>query len=125
MAKALIIDDVKFVYASLKNILNGLKIESFDFISDLGRAVNIYKNNEHDVDVIFLSSNIRPNDEFENSLAVIKFLKSIDPYIRVVMIKPQGDQQNILKALQAGATDYIEKPLIEEEVKKVIKKLNI
>lgn len=125
MAKALIIDDVKFIYANLKNILSEIKIDSFDFISDVKRAVNIYKNNEQDVDIIFLSASIPACDEYENSIAIIKFLKSIDPYIRIVMIKSSSDQQTVLKALQAGATDFIEKPFDKEEIKRVLKKLNV
>ena len=122
MAKALIIDDVKFIYSNLKNILNDNGIDTFEYVDSSNKAITIFNNNENDIDIIFLSLNIPNSDQFEDSIAVIKKLKSLDPFLRIVIIKPLDNQQTTLKALQAGASDFIEKPLKKDQIIEVLKK---
>ncbi len=125
MAKVLIIDDVKFTSIHLTNILNSLNSEVLEVFSNMDESLDFYKDNEQLVEIVFLSLNIPLSKKLENSIELIKQLKLLNNDIKIVMITPIGEKQRISKAIQYGATGFIEKPIKPEDVKKILNQLNI
>ncbi len=124
MVKSLIIDDVKFISINLTNILKDLGFDNIKTINDHKDILDILNNgNLKDIDIIFLNLNLSISRELENSFDIIRKIKNIDQNIKIIVISENGRQQDILKAMQAGAFDYIEKPLNKEKIDKLLKKI--
>ena len=63
----------------------------------------------------------RPNDP-EEGLAVLSGLLVLDRMAKVIVVSGQGDKQNALRAVGAGAYDFLCKPVDMDELKLVLKR---
>ena len=63
----------------------------------------------------------RPNDPDEG-LKTLSSLLAIDPLAKVIIVSGQGDKQNALRAVGAGAYDFLVKPVDMEELKLVLQR---
>ena len=63
----------------------------------------------------------RPNDP-EEGLAVLSGLLVLDRLAKVIIVSGQGDKQNALRAVGAGAYDFLCKPVDMDELKLVLKR---
>ena len=63
----------------------------------------------------------RPNDPDEG-LKTLSALLAADPLAKVIIVSGQGEKQNALKAVGAGAYDFLCKPVDMEELKLVLQR---
>ena len=63
----------------------------------------------------------RPNDP-EEGLTALSTLLSLDPLAKVIVVSGQGDKRNALRAVGAGAYDFLCKPADMEELKFVLQR---
>src|SRR6476661_3765851 len=73
-------------------------------------AVNLVHQHRPSLVTLDLGLAPFPNDASEGLAALEQFLL-IDPLIKVVVMTGNTDRENALKAVQAGAFDYIRKPI--------------
>lgn len=59
----------------------------------------------------------------ENGVNFVKELKRLCPNAPIIMVSSSGDTQHIVNAIQYGASDYIQKPVIMSELLEKIQKL--
>jgi two-component system response regulator AtoC len=57
-----------------------------------------------------------------DGLEALRRLRESDPDVRVVMVTAHGNVQNAVDALKAGAYDYLTKPLILRDLKRLVDK---
>jgi two-component system NtrC family response regulator len=63
----------------------------------------------------------RPNDP-EEGLAALSAILALDPLAKVIIVSGQGDKQNALHAVGAGAYDFLCKPVDMDELKLVLQR---
>jgi two-component system NtrC family response regulator len=63
----------------------------------------------------------RPNDPDEG-LKTLSALLAVDPLAKVIIVSGQGEKQNALRAVGAGAYDFLCKPVDMEELKLVLQR---
>jgi two-component system NtrC family response regulator len=63
----------------------------------------------------------RPNDP-EEGLAALSSLLALDPVAKVIIVSGQGDKQNALHAVGAGAYDFLCKPVDMDELRLVLQR---
>jgi len=63
----------------------------------------------------------RPNDP-EEGLATLASLLTLDPMAKVIIVSGQGDKQNALRAVGAGAYDFLCKPVDMDELRLVLQR---
>ena len=63
----------------------------------------------------------RPNDP-EVGLATLASLLALDPLAKVVVVSGQSDRQNAIRAVGAGAYDFLCKPVDMDELKLVLQR---
>jgi two-component system NtrC family response regulator len=63
----------------------------------------------------------RPNEP-EEGLAALSTLLALDPLAKVIVISGQGDKQNALRAVGAGAYDFLCKPVAVDEIRLVLQR---
>lgn len=108
--KILIVDDKEANILLLKRILEGAGYVSITTTVDPRKVCELHLNNRYDLILLDLQMPIM--DGFQ----VMEGLKEIDPddYLPVLVITAQPDHK--LRALQAGAKDFIAKPFELAEV---------
>ena len=63
----------------------------------------------------------RPNEPDEG-LATLSSLLALDPLAKVIIVSGQGDKQNALRAVGAGAYDFLCKPVDMDELRLVLQR---
>ncbi len=109
MAKVLVVDDSEFMRRVLRNILEAGGHSVIE-AGNAAEAVDRFKKEGADIvtmDIVMPST---------DGIEAIQRLKEIDQRVRIVMISALGHQKTVLRALEAGALDFIIKPFTEDDV---------
>lgn len=117
--KVLIVDDAIFIRVALKTMLekNGYQV--------VGEAANgseaILKYNELKPDVVTMDITMPQMD----GITSLKAIKKMDPSAQVVMISALGQESTLKQAIISGASGFIVKPFVEEQVIRGLCKLKV
>ena len=88
---------------------------------DRAGAVAAFTANRPSVTLLDLGLPPRPNEP-EEGLAVLSALLALDPLAKVIIVSGQGDKQNALRAVGAGAYDFLCKPVDMDELRLVLQR---
>lgn len=113
----LICDDSLLARKKLVNFVKSLGVKSVVEAGDGEASISVYKNNLPDVTFMDI---VMPKI---NGVDALKQILEINPDAKVVMASSVGTQANLKEAINAGAYDFLQKPLEEEQVKAIIEKL--
>jgi two-component system response regulator HydG len=109
MPNILCIDDDVDICHLLKRFLtkNGFNVETaFTGLSGL----QVLKNNHFDI--VLCDFRLPDKDGYE----MIKEIKSLKPFVPVILITAYSDVKTAVKAIQLGAFEYVSKPIHPEEI---------
>ncbi|HXG01164.1 MAG TPA: sigma-54 dependent transcriptional regulator [Bacteroidota bacterium] len=109
MTKVMIIDDDDAICAILKDVL---EIEGYEVSYSLSGEEGIKKYMEELPSVLLLDLRLPGMD----GLQVLKEIISFDPDAIVIMITGYGSVDSAVHAIRMGATDYLQKPLSNDEI---------
>ncbi|HGJ67237.1 TPA: sigma-54-dependent Fis family transcriptional regulator, partial [bacterium] len=115
MSKIMVVDDEKSVCWAFEQFLNDESHESI-IASNAQEAIEKLKSEKPDLVIM----DIRMPGNMDG-LSALEEMKKIDPSIFVIMMTAFGTMQTAIKAMQAGAFDYILKPFDDlDQVKLII-----
>ncbi len=114
--KVLICDDSILARKQLKDIISTLGNPTFIEASDGQEAIDKYKANKPDM--VFLDIVMPKKD----GNIVISEIIEYDPNATIIIASSVGTQSQLKCALQAGAKDFVQKPLDKQLVIDVIEK---
>ncbi|MEW6741086.1 MAG: helix-turn-helix domain-containing protein [Nitrospirota bacterium] len=101
--RVLIVDDEPIVIQSLYYFLK----DRYELLPiSFGKAAVEYVKTD-DIDIVILDY-ILPDS---TGIDVLRMIKSIKPFIPVIIITAYGNEEVAIDALRFGATDYVKKPL--------------
>ncbi len=112
--KVLICDDSILVRKKLTEILASAGINTVFEAKDGISAVEQFKLN--DPDLTFMDI-VMPE---KSGLEALEEIKAYNPDAKVVMASTIGTQSNLSAAIKAGAFDFLQKPVLEEDVYKIL-----
>ena len=117
--KILIVDDDEAIRTQMKWALS----EQYEvhFAEDRNAAVESFEANSPAVTLLDLGLPPRPN-ECDEGLAVLSDILAIDNTAKVIIISGQGEKQNAIEAVGAGAYDFLCKPVEMEELRLLIRR---
>ncbi len=115
MAKLLIVDDEVDVREFAKNFFQKRKIE---VLTASGGAQALKLIEEHRPDLVLLDVRM----EEMNGIDVLKVLRSKNDNTRIMMVTGVENEDTIKEANRLGVLGYIHKPLILEELEKIVLK---
>ena len=115
-AKILITDDSILARKQLKDIISTLGSPVFIEAVDGQDAINKYK--ESKPDLVFLDIVMPKKD----GNAAIREIMEFDSEANIIIASSVGTQSQLKLALEAGAKDFIQKPLYKDQVLKVVSK---
>ena len=117
--KVLIADDHFLVRQFVRNTLQESKIGNIQTAADGNEAIDLIqkaREAEQPFDIVFLDWNMPTI----SGLEVLSYFRVKPEYgdTAFVMLTAESEQQNIMKAIKAGATSYIVKPVSPSDLGK-------
>src|SRR6201982_2571486 len=112
--KLLIVDDDEAIRTQMKWAL-GEDYEIY-FAQDRREALEAFEAHSPAVSLLDLGLPPRPN-ECDEGLEVLSDILAIDNMAKVIIISGQGERQNAIEAVGAGAYDFLCKPVEMEELR--------
>ena len=115
--KVLICDDSILVRKKLTDALKKAGVSSVSEAKDGVQAVEMYK--EIKPDVVFMDI-VMP---IKTGLDALIEIREFDADAKVVMASTIGTQSHLVSAIKAGADEFLQKPVKEEDLLKVLNKI--
>ncbi|MBO5448683.1 MAG: response regulator [Ruminococcus sp.] len=112
--KVLICDDSMFARKKLNMTLSSFGVKDIFEAADGEEAVEKYK--EHQPDVVFMDI-IMPKI---TGIDALKEIMAINPDAKIVMASSVGTQGHLKEALKAGAADFLQKPIADDDAKTIL-----
>ncbi|MGE5680568.1 MAG: response regulator [Bacillota bacterium] len=118
--RILSVDDMSTVRKIIKGTVEELGFLIYE-AGDGREALSVLERYHENIALILLDWNMPGM----NGLEFLKTVKSHPLYksIPVIMLTTQGQKENIIKAVQAGVSNYLLKPFKNEELTKKIKEV--
>lgn len=119
MLKVLLVDDEMITIRMLQNLINWekLELELIGYAEDGLKAVEMYLKHEPDIVI----SDIRmPN---MNGIELVRKIKSMNQDTAFILVTAYSDFSYISEAMKIGCSDYILKPIDEQELDESLKKV--
>lgn len=113
-AKILISDDSILARKQLKNILSSMG--AVNFIEAVNGSETVEKFIAERPDIIFLDI-IMP---IKDGITAVREIIAEDPEAQIIIVSSVGTQQQLKLAIDAGAKDFIQKPIHEDHLKALL-----
>lgn len=110
MARVMIVDDADFMRTMIRHIVLEMGHDVTAEASTGEEAVRLYR--EHRPDLVTMDITM-PD---VNGITVATQILDFDPAAKIIMCSAMGQHRMMLDAIQAGAKDFIIKPLIKDRV---------
>jgi DNA-binding NtrC family response regulator len=105
----LIIDDEAAIRESLETLL---QLEGYSVDSAATAEDGLTRIGEHNFDLVLLDLALPDRDGID----VLEELRNQDPQLAIIMITAYGTVENAVKAMQAGAANFVQKPWDNEKL---------
>ena len=117
--KLLIVDDDEEIRTQMKWALG----QDYEVLlaGDRAEALEAFNSHRPAVTILDLGLPPRPNEP-EEGLAALSSLLALDRTAKVIIISGQGEKENALRAVGAGAYDFLCKPIEIEELKLLLRR---
>ncbi len=121
MANVLVVDDAKIMRAYIKKMLVDLGHVVLSEAASGFEAIRQYELIKPDF--VTMDITMPPQGGVEDGIEAVVRIMKIDPKAKIIMVTSHGEQNKVVKAIQAGACNYVLKPLKAEKLKEVITKV--
>ena len=113
-AKILISDDSILARKQLKDVISEYGTPTFIETTNGQDAIDAYKKEKPDL--VFLDIVMPVKD----GNAAIREIKAFDGEADIIIVPSVGTQLQLKEAIEEGASDFIQKPLSPEQVKRIL-----
>lgn len=113
-AKILIGDDSILARKQLKDVLSGMG--ATHFIEAVNGKEAVEKYIAEKPDIVFLDI-IMP---IKDGINAVKEIIAEDAAAQIIIVSSVGTQQQLKSAIEAGAKDFIQKPINEDQIKTLV-----
>ncbi|MBQ3841405.1 MAG: response regulator [Ruminiclostridium sp.] len=113
----MICDDSPLVIKKTGDILRKIGVAKTIHASDGEEAVEQYKASKPNL--VFMDI-VMPK---KTGLEALREIRSFDPNARVVMASTIGTQSNLISAIKEGAFEFLQKPIKEDDILKVVNRM--
>ena len=114
MLKVLIVDDSLIIRKKIKKIIEKLGHEVLYSAKDGQDAIDAYSS--HKPDLVTMDITMPDMD----GITAVKHIIKNDVEAKIIMITSHGQEDMVIKSIQAGAVGYILKPITEDKMAQAI-----
>ena len=111
---ALIVEDARTLRVKLKKLLESAGVKVIGEAANGRTGVEMFTSMNPDI----VTMDITMPDV--DGLTALKAIRRIQPDARVIMVSAMGQKEMILQSMNAGAFDFITKPLVPDQVHEII-----
>lgn len=115
--RVLIADDTTFMRSTIQRMLAKHEIKTVYEAINGKEAVNKYKNKRPDLVIMDISMPVM------DGIEAIRHIRSFDPEANVIICSLQGQRNNVMDGIKAGAKSFLVKPVKEEKLINEISKI--
>lgn len=116
--KVLICDDSMLVRKKLTTALKNMGVSEIFEAQDGEQAVEMFKKNSPDLTLMDI---VMPK---MTGVDALKAILAADSKAKVVMASSVGTQENLKDAINAGAFDFLQKPISEDQLRTLVEKIS-
>ncbi len=113
----LIVDDATFMRATIRRYLEKNNIKMIYEAANGKEAVSKYKTISPDLVIMDISMPVM------DGIEAVTRIRAFDPAANVLICSLQGQKNNVMQAIKAGARGFLLKPIQEDKLMNEIKKL--
>ena len=121
MATVLVVDDAKVMRINVKNMLEKLGHEVIAEAANGYSAIEQYK--EHLPDFVTMDITMPGERGVADGIDSVKGIIDFHPAAKIIMVTSHGEQDKVIKAIQAGASNYLLKPIQVDKLEEVVDKV--
>jgi two-component system chemotaxis response regulator CheY len=110
----LVVDDAGFMRLVMKDILEKNGYEVVGEAENGAEAVEQYTRLKPDIVTMDITMPVM------DGIEAVQHIRESDPGARIIMCSAMGQQQMVVKAIRAGAKDFVVKPFHRERVLKAL-----
>ena len=123
MARVLVVDDIKIMRYNISKMLNELGHNVVAEADCAYTAVEVYKKFKPDFVTMDITMPMR--NRMRDGIEAVKEIMKFDPEAKIIMVTSHGEEEMVIRAVRAGAQNYILKPFNIDKLKEVIEKLDL
>jgi len=120
MATALVVDDAKIMRANVKKMLMKLGYDVVE-AGDGAEAIKMYE--KHSPTFVTMDITMPEIAGIKDGIDAVEEIMKINPKAKIIMVTSHGEQDKVIRAIKAGALNYILKPIKFEKLEEVIMKV--
>ncbi len=121
MAKIMIVDDAKIMRINLAKILIDLGHEVVAQAASGFEAIELYK--KYNPELVTMDITMPAENGIKDGIEAVKQIQSINKESKIIMITSHGEEEKVIRAIRAGAKNYMLKPISIKKVKDVLAKV--
>ena len=115
-ARVLVADDSKTMRKIISRSLEAVGVSAVTEAADGGQAVALFKLNSFDMVLTDWNMPVK------SGLEVTQEIRSLNTEVPIVMITTEAEKTQVMKAIEAGVTDYLIKPFTAEMLREKLEK---
>lgn len=116
MAKFLLVDDAMFMRAAIKKMVEEAGHTVVAEAGNGNEAIEMYA--AHNPDMVLMDITMPDMDGIEATNRIM----ASDPSAKIIMVSAMGQMEMVVKAITAGAKDFVVKPVDADKLRSCIKK---
>ena len=116
--KVLVCDDSMFARKSMCMFISSLGVKEIIEAADGQQAIDKYMENKPDI--VFMDI-VMP---VVTGIDALTKIRESDPNARVIMASSIGTQQYLKSAIKAGAADFLQKPITNDQVRQILENVS-
>jgi len=121
MATILVVDDARIMRMNLGKMLSSLGHEVIGEAENGSDAIEKYKSLKPDV--VTMDITMPEQNGIKDGIDATQHIKEFDTNAKIIMVTSHGEEEKVMKAIKAGAKNYILKPITIEKVKETLEKI--
>ena len=120
MATALVVDDAKIMRANVRKMLEKL---GYDVVEAENGQDAITKYEKHKPNFVTMDITMPEVGGIKDGIQAVVEIMKIDIKAKIIMVTSHGEQDKVIRAIQAGALNYILKPIKFDKLEEVVMKV--
>lgn len=114
MLKILVVDDSLIIRKKISKIVEDLGHQTLDVATNGEEAIEKYKI--HNPDLVTMDITMPDMD----GITAVKNIMASNPNAKIIMVTSHGQEDMVVKSIQAGAVGYMLKPITEDKMAQAI-----
>ncbi|MEA3383091.1 MAG: response regulator [Campylobacterota bacterium] len=121
MATVLIVDDAKIMRLNVRKMVEELGHEVVAEAETGHKGIVAYKKELPDI--VTMDITMPGEMGIVDGIDAVKGIIEFHPAAKIIMVTSHGEQDKVIKAIQAGASNYLLKPIQIEKLEEIVNKI--